>query len=126
MVWRTIRSETVAAILAATCLAAPAFAQAPPPTPAPTLQSAPPANRLALVIGEAGYVGDPLQTAANDAALKMLESVGLKLVVPEPVLTKDFEDHGSIMVPKLEPDVFAHDWRVKVEKLLADFRARKK
>ncbi len=65
MVWRTIRSQAVAALLAATCLAAPAFAHAP----APALQSAPPANRLALVIGEAGYVGAPLQTAANDAAL---------------------------------------------------------
>ena len=67
MVWRTVRSQTVAAILAATCLAAPALAQAPAPTP--TLQTAPPANRLALVIGEAAYVGAPLQTAANDAAL---------------------------------------------------------
>ena len=79
MVWRTFRSQAVAALLAATCLAAPALAQAPPPTPTPTQQDAPPPNRLALVIGEAGYVGDPLPTAANDAVLvaKTLGGAGI-------------------------------------------------
>ena len=43
--------------LALPSLALPGMAQAAPP------------NRLALVIGEASYVGDTLQTTANDAAL---------------------------------------------------------
>lgn len=43
--------------LALPSLAQPGMAQATAP------------NRLALVIGEASYIGDPLQTTANDAAL---------------------------------------------------------
>ena len=29
-------------------------------------------------------------------------------------------------VPKLEPAVYTHEWRMQVEKLLADYRASKK
>ena len=100
MVWRTIRSETVAALLVATCLAAPAFAQAP----APTLQSAPPANWLALVIGEAGYVGAPLQTAANDAALvaKTLGGAGFDVSELHDIDTSDLASGYQAFLAKVQ------------------------
>ena len=69
MVWRNLRSQAVAALLAATCLAG----RRPRPNRrvAQRLRKGrtPQPNRLALVIGEAGYVGAPLQTAGADAAL---------------------------------------------------------
>jgi len=104
MVWRTIRSETVAALLAATCLAAPALAQAPAPAPTPTLQSAPPANRLALVIGEAGYVGAPLQTAANDAALvaKTLGGAGFDVSELHDLNTSDLASGYQAFLAKVQ------------------------
>ena len=62
MILRASRAAALIGVLAAGCLAAPAFAQT---------QAAPqpPANRLALVIGEAAYNGDALPTAGADAAL---------------------------------------------------------
>ena len=102
MVWRTIRSQAVAALLAATCLAAPAFAQAP--EPAPTLQNAQPANRLALVIGEAGYVGVPLQTAANDAALvaKTLGGAGFDVSELHDLNTPDLASGYQAFLAKVQ------------------------
>ncbi len=59
---RRLRASALAGLLVAGLLVAPAFAQAPAAAP-------PPANRLALVIGEAAYNGDALPTAGQDAAL---------------------------------------------------------
>ena len=100
MVWKTIRCQAVAALLAVTCLAAPAFAQAP----APTAQSAPPANRLALVIGEAGYVGAPLQTAANDAALvaKTLGGAGFDVSELHDLNTSDLASGYQAFLAKVQ------------------------
>jgi len=63
MASRALRASALGAILACGLCAAPVFAQAPAPAAQPT------GDRFALVIGEAAYVGDPLPTAANDAAL---------------------------------------------------------
>jgi uncharacterized caspase-like protein len=65
---RRLRASALAGLLVAGLLVAPAFAQAPAAAP-------PPANRLALVIGEAAYNGDALPTAGQDAAL-MAQTLG--------------------------------------------------
>ncbi len=62
MVLRASWASALIGLLAAGYLAAPAFAQTQAAAP-------PPANRLALVIGQAAYNGDALPTASNDAAL---------------------------------------------------------
>jgi hypothetical protein len=61
MASRALRASALGAIVACGLFAAPVFAQAP------AAQQT--GDRFALVIGEAAYVGAPLPTAANDAAL---------------------------------------------------------
>jgi hypothetical protein len=41
-------------------------------------------------------------------------------------MVKEFMDQAVALRPKLEPSVYSHDFRMKVEKLLADYRAGKK
>jgi hypothetical protein len=41
-------------------------------------------------------------------------------------MVAQFEEQARAIRPKLEPAVYSHEFREKVEKLLADYRAGKK
>jgi len=62
----------------------------------------------------------------NDKSLKTMTAAGLQVVPSPPDMVKEFETQAIALRPKLEPSVYSHDWRVKVEQLLADYRAGKR
>ncbi len=62
----------------------------------------------------------------NEAALKKMQSLGLQVTPTPPELEKEFQEQAKIVDQKLEGQVYSHDFRVKVEKLVADYRAGKK
>jgi TRAP-type C4-dicarboxylate transport system substrate-binding protein len=64
----------------------------------------------------------------NDKALATMKTNGLQIIESPPAMQKEFEAQALALRPILEKDpvVYTHDFRAKVEKLLADFRAGKK
>jgi TRAP-type transport system periplasmic protein len=64
--------------------------------------------------------------AENEKAITQMKSVGLQVVESPKEMIKQFTDEAIAIRPKLEPSVYSHDWRMKVEKLVADYRAGKK
>src|SRR5262249_52736963 len=61
----------------------------------------------------------------NDRALASLKQQGLTVVDSPKELVQEFEQKALAIRPELEPSVYKHDLRLKVEKLLADYRAGK-
>ena len=68
-----------------------------------TAQSAPPANRLALVVGEAAYNGDVLPTASADAALvaRSLAGNGFDVTELHDLATADLASQYQAFVAKV-------------------------
>jgi TRAP-type C4-dicarboxylate transport system substrate-binding protein len=64
--------------------------------------------------------------ADNDKALQQMKQAGLQIVESPPEMVKQFTEQAVAVRAKLEPSVYSHDWRMKIEKLVADFRAGKK
>jgi TRAP-type C4-dicarboxylate transport system substrate-binding protein len=64
--------------------------------------------------------------AENDKATKSLVSAGVQIVDSPKEMVKEFEAQSTGLRSKLEPSVYSHEFRMKVEKLLADYRAGKK
>jgi TRAP-type transport system periplasmic protein len=64
--------------------------------------------------------------AENEKALTSMKAAGLQVVESPPQMIKDFTTEAMAIRPKLEPSVYTHEFRMKVEKLVADFRAGKK
>ena len=64
--------------------------------------------------------------AENEKALTSMKAAGLQVVESPPQMVKDFTTEAMAIRPKLEPSVYTHEFRMKVEKLVADFRAGKK
>ncbi len=66
--------------------------------------------------------------ADNDASLKAMKAGGIQIVETPAAMQKEFEEQALALRPILEkePVVYTHEFRAKVEKLLADFRAGKK
>ena len=64
--------------------------------------------------------------ADNDKALTQMKNAGLQTVESPPEMIKQFTTEAMAIRTKLEPSVYTHEFRTKVEKLLADFRAGKK
>lgn len=62
----------------------------------------------------------------NEKALTSMKQAGLQVVESPPQMVKDFTTEAMAIRPKLEPSVYSHEFRMKVEKLVADFRAGKK
>lgn len=64
----------------------------------------------------------------NEQALKSMKNAGVQVVDTPAAMQKEFEEQALALRPILEKDpvVYTHDFRAKVEKLLADFRAGKK
>jgi len=66
--------------------------------------------------------------ADNDKALTSIKASGVQTIESPPAMIKEFEEQALALRPMLEKDpvVYTHEFRQKVEKLLADFRAGKK
>ena len=64
--------------------------------------------------------------AENEKALVSMKNAGLQVIESPPEMLKQFGTEAMAIRPKLEPSVYSHDFRMKVEKLVADFRAGKK
>ncbi len=64
--------------------------------------------------------------AENEKALVSMKNAGLQVVESPPEMIKQFSTEAMAIRPKLEPTVYTHDFRMKVEKLVADYRAGKK
>ncbi len=64
--------------------------------------------------------------AENEKALTSLKQAGIEIVPSPPQMVSDFEQKAIALRPKLEPSVYTHDFRMTVEKYLADFRAGKR
>jgi TRAP-type C4-dicarboxylate transport system substrate-binding protein len=62
----------------------------------------------------------------NTKSLQSLKNAGIQVVDSPADMVKEFMDQAVALRPKLEPSVYSHDFRMKVEKLLADYRAGKK
>jgi TRAP-type transport system periplasmic protein len=62
----------------------------------------------------------------NEKALVSMKQAGLQVVDSPADMVKDFTDQAISIRPKLEPSVYTHEWREKIEKALADYRAGKK
>src|SRR5262249_47619576 len=60
--------------------------------------------------------------ADNEKALQALKQAGLQVVESPSELVKSFAEQALAIRDQLEPGVYSHDWRVKVEKLLAEYR----
>jgi TRAP-type C4-dicarboxylate transport system substrate-binding protein len=62
----------------------------------------------------------------NASSLKKMESQGIQVVPTPPALIAEFEQQGKGVAAKLEGQVYSKEFRIRVEKLVADFRAGKK
>jgi len=62
----------------------------------------------------------------NEKALTSMKAAGLQVVESPPEMIKQFTTEAMAIRPKLEPSVYSHEFRMKVEKLVADYRAGKK
>ncbi len=84
-----------------------------------------------VVMDEAKVMEKKLLTtirADNDKALASMKAAGVQVIETPPAMQKEFEAQAVALRPILEKDpvVYTHEFRVKVEQLLADFRAGKK
>ncbi|MEO6950517.1 MAG: TRAP transporter substrate-binding protein DctP [Polyangia bacterium] len=84
-----------------------------------------------IVMDEAKIMEKKLLTtirADNDKALASMKAAGVQVIESPPAMQKEFEAQAIALRPILEKDpvVYTHEFRTKVEKLLADFRAGKK
>jgi TRAP-type C4-dicarboxylate transport system substrate-binding protein len=61
----------------------------------------------------------------NGKALTSMKNAGLQVVDSPKDMVAQFEEQAKAIRPKLEPSVYSHEFREKVEKLIAEFRAKK-
>lgn len=62
----------------------------------------------------------------NEKALTSMKQAGLQVVESPPEMVKQFTTEATAIRVKLEPTVYSHEFRMKVEKLVAEYRAGKK
>jgi len=62
----------------------------------------------------------------NGKALASMKAAGIQVIPSPPGLVADFEAQAMAIRPKLEPSVYSHEFRTKVEQLVADYRAGKR
>jgi TRAP-type C4-dicarboxylate transport system substrate-binding protein len=62
----------------------------------------------------------------NKKSEASLKQAGITVIESPPEMVKQFDEQATALRPKLEPSVYSHDFRMKVEKLLAEYRAGKK
>jgi TRAP-type transport system periplasmic protein len=90
--------------------------------------SLPPDVQKTLLADSRDFEGKLLKVlrAENDKALTQMKNAGLQVVDSPPEMVKQFTAEAIAVRTKLEPSVYSHDWRIKIEKLVADYRAGKK
>ena len=59
----------------------------------------------------------------NAKSLQSLKNAGIQVIDSPKEMVNDFMAQATALRPKLEPSVYSHDFRLKVEKILADYRA---
>jgi TRAP-type C4-dicarboxylate transport system substrate-binding protein len=62
----------------------------------------------------------------NEKALQQMKNAGLQVIDSPPPMVKDFTEQAMAIRPKLEPSVYTHEWRTKVEQIVAEYRAGKR
>jgi TRAP-type C4-dicarboxylate transport system substrate-binding protein len=62
----------------------------------------------------------------NAKSLQSLKNAGVQVIDSPSAMVNEFTEQALALRPKLEPSVYTHDFRLKVEKVLADYRAGKK
>jgi TRAP-type C4-dicarboxylate transport system substrate-binding protein len=62
----------------------------------------------------------------NTRSAAAIKQAGVQVVESPKEMVAQFEEQARAIRPKLEPAVYSHEFREKVEKLLADYRAGKK
>jgi len=62
----------------------------------------------------------------NTKSLTAIKQAGVQVVESPKEMIAQFEEQSKAIRPKLEPSVYSHEFREKVEKLLADYRAGKR
>jgi TRAP-type C4-dicarboxylate transport system substrate-binding protein len=62
----------------------------------------------------------------NTKSLASMKQAGLQVVESPKDMMAQFDDVAKAIRPKLEPSVYTHEFREKVEKLVAEYRAGKK
>ena len=87
-----------------------------------------PATQKTLMADSLAFQVKLLKTlrSENDKALVSMKNAGLQVVESPPEMIKQFTQEAMAIRPKLEPQVYSHEFRMKVEKLVADYRAGKK
>lgn len=87
-----------------------------------------PATQKTLMSDSLEFQAKLLKTlrSENDKALTSMKNAGLQVVESPPEMLKQFTQEAMAIRPKLEPQVYSHEFRMKVEKLVADYRAGKK
>lgn len=87
-----------------------------------------PATQKTLMADSLSFQQKLLKTlrAENDKALTSMKQAGLQVIESPPEMVKQFTQEAIAIRPKLEPSVYSHEWRMRVEKLIADYRAGKK
>jgi TRAP-type C4-dicarboxylate transport system substrate-binding protein len=87
-----------------------------------------PATQKTLMADSLEFQQKLLKTlrAENEKALVSMKAAGLQVVESPPEMVKQFTQEAIAIRPKLEPSVYSHEFRMKVEKLIADYRAGKK
>lgn len=87
-----------------------------------------PAERAQFMV-DAGQLERRLVKAVrddNDRALKALKRAGLQVVDSPPELIEELTRQAVTVWAKVDPSLFSPDWRARVEKLVAEFRAGKR
>jgi len=62
----------------------------------------------------------------NTRSAAAIKQAGVQVVESPKEMVAQFEEQAKAIRPKLEPAVYSHEFREKVEKLLADYRAGKR
>jgi TRAP-type C4-dicarboxylate transport system substrate-binding protein len=62
----------------------------------------------------------------NARSINAIKQAGVQVDESPKEMVAQFEEQAKAIRPKLEPSVYSHEFREKVEKLLADYRAGKK
>jgi TRAP-type transport system periplasmic protein len=88
-----------------------------------------PADLQQIVLADSKALEDkmiPMIRDDNARALAALKRNGLRVVEPSPELIQEFQAASDRIRDPLDSSIIGHDFRLRVEKLLVEFRARKR
>ena len=62
----------------------------------------------------------------NVSSLKKMQAQGIQVIETPPEVVGEFEKQARLVAQKLEGQLYSHEFRMRVEKMVADNRAAKK